>query len=117
MWNKINFRSELSSHWWQDSIFVGAVILALLLHLAVLAVQFAMPTPSDTSTKEIAVSIRPSTDKVENADFLAQADQKGSGEFREAHRMSSDMPSPMQADATTGETEFESLEKFSKSES
>lgn len=112
MWNKINFRSELSSHWWQDSIFVGAVILALLLHLAVLAVQFTMPTPSDTSTKEIAVSIRPSTDKVENADFLAQADQKGSGEFREAHRLSSDMPSPMQADATTGETEFESLEKI-----
>ena len=112
MWNKINFRSELSSHWWQDLIFVGAVILALLLHLAVLAVQFAMPTPTDTSTKEIAVSIRSSTDKVENADFLAQADQKGSGEFREAHRMSSDMPSPMQADATTGETEFESLEKI-----
>jgi protein TonB len=42
---------------------------------------------------------------------LAQADQKGSGEFREAHRMSSDMPAPMEADATTGESELESLEK------
>ncbi|ENW05434.1 hypothetical protein F933_02328 [Acinetobacter beijerinckii CIP 110307] len=71
-----------------------------------------MPSPSDTSTKEIAVTVRTSSDKVKDADFLAQADQKGSGEFREAHRMSSDMPSPMQADATTGEAELESLEKI-----
>jgi tRNA/tmRNA/rRNA uracil-C5-methylase (TrmA/RlmC/RlmD family) len=49
--------------------------------------------------------------KVKDADFLAQADQKGSGDFREAHRMSSDMPAPMEADATTGESELESLEK------
>ncbi|ENW79170.1 hypothetical protein F909_03497 [Acinetobacter sp. ANC 3929] len=111
MWNKINFRSELSPYWWQDPIFVGAVALAMLLHGAVLAIQFAMPSPSDTSTKEIAVTVRPSQDKVKDADFLAQADQKGSGDFREAHRMSSDMPSPMQADATTGEKALESLEK------
>ena len=71
-----------------------------------------MPSPSDTSTKEIAVTVRTSPDKVKEADFLAQADQKGSGEFREAHRMSSDMPSPMQTDATTGEAELESLEKI-----
>ncbi|ENW08137.1 hypothetical protein F934_00307 [Acinetobacter beijerinckii ANC 3835] len=71
-----------------------------------------MPSPSDTSTKEIAVTVRTSSDKVKDADFFAQADQKGSGEFREAHRMSSDMPSPMQADATTGEAELESLEKI-----
>lgn len=112
MWNKINFRSELSPHWWQDPIFVGAVTVAMLLHGAVLAIQFGLPSPSDTSTKEIAVTVRTSQDKVKDADFLAQADQKGSGDFREAHRMSSDMPSPMQADATTGETELESLEKI-----
>ena len=46
---------------------------------------------------------------MKDADFLAQADQKGSGEFRR-HLMSSDMPSPMQADATTGESEL-SLKK------
>ena len=70
-----------------------------------------MPSPTDTSTKEIAVTVRPSKEQVKDADFLAQADQKGSGEFREQHLMSSDMPSPMQADATTGESELESLEK------
>jgi len=112
MWKKINFRAELSPSWWQDPIFVGAVALAMLLHASVLAIQFAMPSPSDTSSKEIAVSLRPSQDKVKEADFLAQADQQGSGQFRQAHRMSSDMPKPMQADATAGEAKLESLEKI-----
>ncbi|MBC9230751.1 MULTISPECIES: energy transducer TonB [Acinetobacter] len=112
MLKKINFRSHLLQYWWQDPIFVGAVVFAIFMHLVILTIQFAMPSPSDTSTKEIAVTVRTSSDKVKDADFLAQADQKGSGEFREAHRMSSDMPSPMQADATTGEAELESLEKI-----
>lgn len=112
MWKKINFRAELSPYWWRDSIFVGAMLLAMLLHGFVLVIQFAMPSPSDTSTKEIALSIRPSTEKVKDADFLAQADQQGSGKYRQEHRMSSDMPSPMQADATTGESEQQSLEKI-----
>ena len=112
MLKKINFRSHLLQYWWQDPIFVGAVVFAIFMHLVILTIQFAMPSPSDTSTKEIAVTVRTSSDKVKDADFLAQADQKGSGEFREAHRMSSDMPSPMQTDATTGEAELESLEKI-----
>lgn len=112
MLKKINFRSHLLQYWWQDPIFVGAVVFAIFMHLVILTIQFAMPSPSDTSTKEIAVTVRTSSDKVKDADFLAQADQKGSGEFREAHRMSSGMPSPMQADATTGEAELESLEKI-----
>ena len=111
MLKKINFRSELSPYWWQDPVFIAAVALAMLLHGVVLTIQFAMPSPADTSTKEIAVTVHPSKEQVKDADFLAQADQKGSGEFREAHLMSSDMPSPMQADATTGESELESLEK------
>lgn len=112
MLKKINFRSHLLQYWWQDPIFVGAVVFAIFMHLVILTIQFAMPSPSDTSTKEIAVTVRTSSDKVKDADFLAQADQKGSGEFREAHRMSSDMPSPMQVDARTGEAELESLEKI-----
>jgi protein TonB len=66
-----------------------------VLHIFVLLIHFAMPAPSDTATKEIAVSIRPSTDQVEHADFLAQANQKGSGKFHDSHRMSSDMPKAM----------------------
>ncbi len=51
-------------------------------------------------------------EKIENADFLAQADQQGSGTFRESHRMSSDMPAPM-PEQSTGEQQRESFRTVS----
>ncbi|OTG65263.1 energy transducer TonB [Acinetobacter sp. ANC 4470] len=110
MLKKISF-TPLIYAWWKDPIFSGAVILAAVLHLIILTLQFAMPEESDAAVKEIAVTLRPSQDKVENADFLAQADQQGSGTFREAHRMSSDIPAPM-LEQSAGEKELESLEKI-----
>ncbi|MEO9280697.1 MULTISPECIES: energy transducer TonB [Acinetobacter] len=98
-------------YWWQDRVFIVAIILAILLHTLVLLIHFAMPAPSEQSTKEIAISIRPTEDAVKHADFLAQADQQGSGTFREAHRMSSNSPTPMTTDASTGEAQLETLEK------
>ncbi|NUF85837.1 energy transducer TonB [Acinetobacter seifertii] len=98
-------------YWWQDRVFIVAIILAILLHTLVLLIHFAMPAPSEQSTKEIAISIRPAEDVVKHADFLAQADQQGSGTFREAHRMSSNSPMPMTTDASTGEAQLETLEK------
>lgn len=98
-------------YWWQDRVFIVAIILAILLHTLVLLIHFAMPAPSEQSTKEIAISIRPAEDTVKHADFLAQADQQGSGTFREAHRMSSNSPTPMTTDASTGEAQLETLEK------
>lgn len=85
----------LVKSWWKDPIFSSAVGIAALLHIMILMLQFGMPSEQDTSTKEIAVSLRISNDKIEHADFLAQTDQQGSGQFREAHRMSSDVPLPM----------------------
>ncbi|MBU3086395.1 energy transducer TonB [Acinetobacter seifertii] len=99
-------------YWWQDRVFIVAIILAILLHTLVLLIHFAMPAPSEQSTKEIAISIRPAEDTVKHADFLAQADQQGSGTFREAHRMSSNSPTPMTTDASTGEAQLETLEKL-----
>lgn len=110
MLKKINF-TPLMYAWWKDPIFSGAVILAAVLHLIILTLQFAMPQESDAAVKEIAVTFRPTKDKIENADFLAQADQQGSGTFREAHRMSSDMPAPM-LEQSAGEQQLESLEKL-----
>ena len=110
MLKKINF-TPLMYTWWKDPIFSGAVILAAVLHLIILTLQFAMPQESDAAVKEIAVTFRPTKDKIENADFLAQADQQGSGTFREAHRMSSDMPAPM-LEQSAGEKQLESLEKL-----
>lgn len=110
MFKKINF-APLMYAWWKDPIFTGAVVLAAILHLIILTLQFAMPQPSDAAVKEIAVTLRMSKDKVENADFLAQADQQGSGTFREAHRMSSDMPASM-LEQNAGEQQHETLEQL-----
>ncbi|MBN6524274.1 energy transducer TonB [Acinetobacter pittii] len=112
MLNKRSLSIEPFHHWWQDRVFIAATILAILLHIFVLLIHFAMPSPSEQSTKEIAISIRPSNKPVHQADFLAQADQQGSGAFREAHRTSSDTLNPRLNDASTGDTELESLQKI-----
>lgn len=111
MLNKRSLPIEPFYHWWQDRVFIAATILAILLHIFVLLIHFSMPSPSEQSTKEIAISIRSSNEPVQQADFLAQADQKGSGAFREAHRTSSDTPNPMPNDASTGDAQLESLQK------
>ena len=70
-----------------------------------------MPSESDVASKEIALAIRPSETKIEQADFLAQADQQGSGTFREAHRMASDMPAQAE-DLSAGEQQMQALEQI-----
>lgn len=110
MLRKINF-SPLVNNWWKDPVFATAVIMAAVLHLLVLSVQFTMSEPQDAAVREIAVTMHPSETEVKNADFLAQADQQGSGTFREAHRMSSDMPAPM-IDQSAGEQKQESREQM-----
>ena len=97
--------------WWRDQLFIGAMISATVLHLIFLSVQFAMPSESDVASKEIALAIRPGETKIEQADFLAQADQQGSGTFREAHRMASDMPAQAE-DLSAGEQQMEALEQI-----
>lgn len=97
--------------WWRDQLFIGAMISATVLHLIFLSVQFAMPSESDVASKEIALAIRPGETKIEQADFLAQADQQGSGTFREAHRMASDMPAQAE-DLSAGEQQMQALEQI-----
>ncbi|MEX7476655.1 energy transducer TonB, partial [Acinetobacter baumannii] len=82
MLKKRSLSIEPFYYWWQDRVFIAAIILAILLHIFVLLIHFAMPAPSEQSTKEIAISIRPTEDVIKHADFLAQADQQGSGAFR-----------------------------------
>lgn len=110
MLKKFHF-APLTQQWWKDPLFGTVLTLAALSHLAVLTVQFVMPQQSDAAVKEIAVSLRPSATEIKDADFLAQADQQGSGTFREAHRMSSDMPAPM-IEQSAGDQQLESLERL-----
>lgn len=98
------------NQWWRDPLFVIAVVFAVILHLIFLSVQFALPQQTDVSSQEIAVTLRPSAEKVKQADFLAQADQQGSGRFHQAHRMSSDMPAQTE-DMSAGEQQLQALEQ------
>lgn len=84
--------TPLQQSWWQDRVFMLMLGCAVMAHMLLLLVQFAMPNTPDQAVKEIAISIRPSTDQIEHADFLAQADQQGAGTFREAHRIASQSP-------------------------
>ena len=111
MINNIFRSSRLSHQWWQDPLFMSAVILALVMHLIFLSMQFAMPQNSDVASQDIAVTLRPSAEKIKDADFLAQADQQGNGTFREAHRMSSDLPAQAE-DISAGEQQLQALEQI-----
>ena len=97
--------------WWQDPLFVMAVSAAVIVHLIFLSLQFAMPQENDSASKDIAVTLRPSLEKIKDADFLAQDDQQGSGTFREAHRMSSDLPAQAE-DLSAGEQQLQALEQI-----
>ena len=110
MFNKIR-STPLQQNWWKDPIFAIALFCAALLHLWILLLQFGMPIDHDVMVKEIALSIRPTEERIEQADYLAQANQQGSGTFREAHRMASDMPTPM-FEQSAGEKQLESLERL-----
>lgn len=96
--------------WWQDPLFVMAVSTAVIVHIIFLSLQFAMPQENDSASKDIAVTLRPSEEKIKEADFLAQDDQMGNGTFREAHRMSSDMPAQAD-DLSAGEQQLQALEQ------
>ena len=106
----VHFPKPVST-WWHDRLFLGAVLTAILMHGGVLAIQFGMPTESDTQSKDIAVTLRPSSEKIKNADFLAQEDQQGSGTFREAHRMTSEMPAQSE-DISAGDQQLQALEQI-----
>src|SRR5690606_18441149 len=93
--------------WWKDPVFSSAVLTAGILHLIALTLELGMPQDRETSTKEIAGSLRQTDEKIEHADLLAQTDQQGSGKFREAHRMSSDRRSPL-LEQKAGEEQQES---------
>jgi periplasmic protein TonB len=103
--------SRPANLWWHDKLFLFSAITALALHIAFISLQFTMPEEDELENKEIAVTLRPSKDKVKDADFFAQADQQGNGSFREAHRMASEMPAQAE-ELTAGEQQLEALEKI-----
>lgn len=73
----------------QDRLLQGAVIVACLFHAILLATTFISPNPPKAAMQDIAIAVHLSPNKVEDADFIAQADQQGAGVLRNIHRMTS----------------------------
>lgn len=97
--------------WWKDPLFMGALGVALVTHATILSIHFGMPSASNASNKDTVISLNLNTQKVKEADFLAQADQQGDGESEEILRKSSITPLPM-PEQSTGETEVNTLERL-----
>lgn len=98
-------------HWWQDPLFVVAVSTAIILHLIFISIQVALPFERNASSKDIAVTLKPSSEKVKDADFLANKDQQGDGAFKDFHRMASVMPAQTE-DLIAGEQQLKTLEQI-----
>ncbi|MEB3752993.1 TonB family protein [Acinetobacter sp. MD2(2019)] len=88
-----------------------AVMLALITHVIFLSIQFVMPHQNDAAQQEIAVTVRPASVPIEHADFVAQNDQQGSGQFRQKHRMSSQL-APAPETQTASDQQLEQLQSL-----
>ena len=77
--------------------FSFAAFLAVALHAAViLGVTFALPDPPEPMRSlEVTLARFSSETAPENADFLAQADQQGSGSLEEARELTTDRDAPL----------------------
>ena len=74
-----------------------ALLIAVLLHAALLAVKFSMPAPSPVSKSiDVTIATFKSAEKPKEADFLAQHDQQGSGTLEEKATPKTDQLSPFQ---------------------
>lgn len=72
--------------WWQDPLWLGALGVAVIVHGIILSIHFGMPIASNASNKDTAIAIKIHNEEVKDADFLAQANQIGSGETEKKER-------------------------------
>ena len=76
--------------------FGFTTFLALVFHAAVfLGIGFQLPEPSPSPPSvEVTIATQPSAERPEQADFLAQANQTGSGTEADAVQPTTDMRAP-----------------------
>ncbi|WOE31308.1 MULTISPECIES: TonB family protein [unclassified Acinetobacter] len=74
--------------WWNDWVFLCALLAAIVLHGTLVFIDFAEVPAEKNTLKEMALAMNISSETPRDADFLAQANQLGSGKFREKHRIS-----------------------------
>ncbi|MCL6268452.1 energy transducer TonB [Sansalvadorimonas sp. 2012CJ34-2] len=93
------FHNKLFDHKSESRATIAtSLLLALAAHgLLIFALSFSLEDPATPSkTMEITLASFPSEKEPEKADYLAQANQQGSGTLDEKARPSSDLPAPIQ---------------------
>ncbi|MFC3902814.1 protein TonB [Acinetobacter marinus] len=103
------------THWWQDPLFITALIIAIAAHLAFISIQFVAGNAAPMATKDvtIAVHLNKNDEKIKDSDFVAQHDQAGDGELKELHAQTSPIPNATPA-ASEGKQQQEMLQQLSQ---
>lgn len=97
--------------WWLDPIFLFALLVALVVHTSLVFTSFIAGNAAPMASKDVTIAVTLTQDKVEEADFEAQANQKGGGELSQSHKMTT--PIPIAATETTlGQAQQEMLEQL-----
>ncbi len=102
-----------NKNWWSDPLFLAALLVAFIVHLAIISIQFVAGSSAPMATKDVSIAVHLNRDEVKDAEFLAQADQQGSGELKQNYSQTS--PIPVTApDSSMGEQQQETLEQLAQ---
>jgi protein TonB len=86
-WQKI---SQFIDACRSDRVLAISVLLAVTLHVIfIFGLTFVAPSDNKAVMQDIALAVTESKEKNPDADYLAQANQQGSGVLRSAHRLTS----------------------------
>lgn len=103
--------------WWKDKIFLFALAVAVGVHGSMALATFVAPSSENTSNKDvtIAVNLAEPEEKIEEADFEANANQRGDGDLKEVHAQTTPIPST-DPDTSLGQEQEQLLEELQQKE-
>lgn len=103
--------------WWKDKIFLFALAVAVGVHGSMALATFVAPNSENTSNKDvtIAVNLAEPEEKIEEADFEANANQRGDGDLKEVHAQTTPIPST-DPDTSLGQEQEQLLEELQQKE-
>lgn len=108
---------EPQQQWWKDKIFIFALAVAVGVHGSMALATFVAPSSENTSNKDvtIAVNLAEPEEKIEEADFEANANQRGDGDLKEVHAQTTPIPST-DPDTSLGQEQEQLLEELQQKE-
>ncbi|WP_040332078.1 energy transducer TonB [Acinetobacter nectaris] len=73
---------------WKDKVLSFSILVAIVLHIGLLLISFKMPEYHNNISQDITVVLTPSHESLNNADFLAEQDQRGGGQLKDKKKIS-----------------------------